>query len=62
MQDAADGAGEDMAGMSSELLLKPFKLAIATDSVRMQEMSLGCLHKLLAYGILPEEGGIEVRH
>ena len=45
--------------MPSEVLLKPFKLAIATGNVKLQEMSLSCLHKMLAYGILEREGGEE---
>ena len=39
--------------------MKPFKLAIATGNTKLQEMSLSCLHKMLAYGILEREGGEE---
>ena len=33
--------------MPSEVLLKPFKLAIATGNVKLQEMSLSCLRNLI---------------
>ena len=46
--------------MSSEVLLRPFKLAVATGNAKLQEASLACLHKILAHGIFAEDTGAEV--
>lgn len=55
-KDAVQG----LEHLPSELLLKPFKLAVATNNVKLQEMSLACLHKVLAHGVLADDAGEEV--
>ena len=59
---ALDGDdAQSIETMPSELLLKPFKLAVATGNAKLQEASLACLHKILAHGIFAEDTGVEVR-
>ncbi|CAM6125431.1 unnamed protein product [Calypogeia fissa] len=52
-------AGHSLQGSESDLVLLPLKLAFDTRQPKLVEPALDCLHKLISYGHLEGEAGLE---
>ncbi|KAL4180654.1 hypothetical protein AMTRI_Chr12g233700 [Amborella trichopoda] len=52
-------AGHTLEGAESELVLQPLRLAFETKNVKLVELALDCLHKLIAYDHLEGDPGLE---
>ncbi|KAH9305376.1 hypothetical protein KI387_009780, partial [Taxus chinensis] len=52
-------AGHTLEGSDAELVLQPLRLAFETKIPKLVEPALDCLHKLIAYGHLEGDGGLE---
>ncbi|GAB2273813.1 Brefeldin A-inhibited guanine nucleotide-exchange protein 5 [Dionaea muscipula] len=56
---ALANAGHILEGAESELILNPLRLAFETKNVKILELALDCLHKLIAYDHLEGDPGLE---
>ncbi|GAB2263622.1 hypothetical protein Droror1_Dr00025756 [Drosera rotundifolia] len=56
---ALASAGHILEGSESELILNPLRLAFETKNVKIIELALDCLHKLIAYDHLEGDPGLE---
>eukprot|EP00897_Mesotaenium_endlicherianum_P003192 jgi/Mesen1/2900/ME000175S02055 len=52
-------AGHSLQGSEAELIVLPLRIAIETKQSKLIETALDCLHKLIAYGHLEGEAGLE---
>lgn len=52
-------AGHTLEGDEAELVLNPLRLAFETKNVKILELALDCLHKLIAYDHLEGDPGVE---
>ncbi|CAI5506308.1 unnamed protein product [Closterium sp. Naga37s-1] len=52
-------AGHSLEGVEAELILCPLRLAIESKQSRLMETALDCLHKLISYGHLEGDCGLE---
>ncbi|KAH9575107.1 hypothetical protein CY35_01G094700 [Sphagnum magellanicum] len=52
-------AGNSLQGFEADLVLLPLRLAFETKEPKLVETALDCLHKLISYGHLEGEAGIE---
>ncbi|CAI5472045.1 unnamed protein product, partial [Closterium sp. Yama58-4] len=52
-------AGHSLEGVEAELILCPLRLAIESKQSRLMETALDCLHKLISYGHLDGDCGLE---
>ncbi|KAL9273490.1 Brefeldin A-inhibited guanine nucleotide-exchange protein 5-like protein, partial [Drosera capensis] len=56
---ALASASHILEGSDSELVLNPLRLAFETKNVKIIELALDCLHKLIAYDHLEGDPGLE---
>lgn len=56
---ALSNAGNTLDGAEAELVLNPLRLAFETKNVKVVELALDCLHKLIAYDHLEGDPGLE---
>ncbi|KAL6504030.1 Brefeldin A-inhibited guanine nucleotide-exchange protein 5 [Orobanche gracilis] len=52
-------AGYTLGGAETELVLNPLRLAFETKNIRVVELALDCLHKLIEYNHLEGDPGLE---
>ncbi|KAL3679071.1 hypothetical protein R1sor_022027 [Riccia sorocarpa] len=52
-------AGHSLQGSEAELVLLPLRLAFETKQPKLVESALDCLHKLISYGHLEGEAGLD---
>ncbi|KAG6547191.1 hypothetical protein Mapa_011443 [Marchantia paleacea] len=52
-------AGHSLEGSEADLVLLPLRLAFETKQPKLVESALDCLHKLISYGHLEGEAGLE---
>ncbi|KAL9165509.1 hypothetical protein ABFS82_06G175400 [Erythranthe guttata] len=52
-------AGHTLGGAEAELVLSPLKLAFETKNIRLVELALDCLHKLIGYNHLEGDPGLD---
>ncbi|XAR51125.1 hypothetical protein NMG60_11005668 [Bertholletia excelsa] len=52
-------AGHTLEGSEAELVLNPLRLAFETKNIKILELALDCLHKLIAYEHLEGDPGLE---
>lgn len=56
---ALSNAGQTLNGAEAELVLNPLRLAFETKNIKIVELALDCLHKLIAYDHLEGDPGID---
>ncbi|XP_058215944.1 brefeldin A-inhibited guanine nucleotide-exchange protein 5 isoform X3 [Rhododendron vialii] len=56
---ALANAGNSLEGAETELVLNPIRLAFESKNVKVQELALDCLHKLIAYDHLEGDPGLD---
>lgn len=56
---ALANAGHSLEGAETELVLNPLRLAFESKNVKVQELALDCLHKLIAYDHLEGDPGLD---
>lgn len=56
---ALSNAGHTLEGAEAELVLNPLRLAFETKNIKVVELALDCLHKLIAYDHLEGDPGID---
>ncbi|XP_057520110.1 brefeldin A-inhibited guanine nucleotide-exchange protein 5 [Amaranthus tricolor] len=56
---ALSNAGQTLEGAEAELVLNPLRLAFETKNIKIVELALDCLHKLIAYDHLEGDPGID---
>ncbi|KAL2937664.1 Brefeldin A-inhibited guanine nucleotide-exchange protein 5 [Bienertia sinuspersici] len=56
---ALSNAGQTLNEAESELVLNPLRLAFETKNIKIVELALDCLHKLIAYDHLEGDPGID---
>ncbi|XP_057506724.1 brefeldin A-inhibited guanine nucleotide-exchange protein 5 isoform X2 [Actinidia eriantha] len=56
---ALANAGHALEGAEAELVLNPLRLAFETKNVKVLELALDCLHKLIAYDNLEGDPGLD---
>uniref|UniRef100_A0A5B6ZVK9 Putative brefeldin A-inhibited guanine nucleotide-exchange protein 5 n=1 Tax=Davidia involucrata TaxID=16924 RepID=A0A5B6ZVK9_DAVIN len=56
---ALANAGHTLGGAEAELVLNPLRLAFETKNVKVVELALDCLHKLIAYDHLEGDPGLD---
>ncbi|KAK6144909.1 hypothetical protein DH2020_021729 [Rehmannia glutinosa] len=52
-------AGHTLGGAEAELVLNPLRLAFETKNIRVVELALDCLHKLIEYNHLEGDPGLD---
>ncbi|XP_059634656.1 brefeldin A-inhibited guanine nucleotide-exchange protein 5 isoform X2 [Cornus florida] len=52
-------AGHTLEGAQAEIVLNPLRLAFETKNVKVMELALDCLHKLIAYDHLEGDPGLD---
>ncbi|MQL87481.1 hypothetical protein Taro_020024 [Colocasia esculenta] len=56
---ALSSAGHTLEGDQAELVLQPLRLAFETKNIKLVELALDCLHKLIAYDHLEGDPGLD---
>ncbi|KAA8523374.1 hypothetical protein F0562_009797 [Nyssa sinensis] len=56
---ALANAGHTLEGAEAELVLNPLRLAFETKNIKVLELALDCLHKLIAYDHLEGDPGLD---
>ncbi|XP_021732781.1 brefeldin A-inhibited guanine nucleotide-exchange protein 5-like [Chenopodium quinoa] len=56
---ALSNTGQTLEGAEAELVLNPLRLAFETKNIKVVELALDCLHKLIAYDHLEGDPGID---
>ncbi|KAK3023742.1 hypothetical protein RJ639_044407 [Escallonia herrerae] len=56
---ALANAGHSLEGSQAELVLNPLRLAFETKNIKVLELALDCLHKLIAYDHLEGDPGLD---
>ncbi|CAI9090751.1 OLC1v1025581C1 [Oldenlandia corymbosa var. corymbosa] len=59
LTSALENAGNTLGGDDVELVLSPLRLAFETKNVKVVELALDCLHKLIAYDHLEGDPGLD---